>query len=69
LGPVINVAARVAGEAKGGDILVTSSTAEALKGHFVLERLGERRLKNVADPGRIFRLIQAGVYDRVERRA
>jgi class 3 adenylate cyclase/HAMP domain-containing protein len=69
LGPVINVAARVAGEAKGGDILVTSSTAERVKGHFVLERLGERRLKNVADPVQVFRLIQAGVYDTVDRRA
>jgi class 3 adenylate cyclase len=67
LGPVINVAARVAGEATGGEILMTSSTAERVKGHFVLERLGERRLKNVADPVQVYRLIQPGVYDRVVR--
>jgi class 3 adenylate cyclase/HAMP domain-containing protein len=67
LGPVINVAARVAGEATGGEILVTSSTAERIKGHFVLERLGERRLKNVAEPVQIYRLILPGVYDRVVR--
>jgi class 3 adenylate cyclase/HAMP domain-containing protein len=67
LGPVINVAARVAGEATGGEILMTSSTAERVKGHFVLERLGERRLKNVAEPVQIYRLIPPGVYDRVER--
>jgi class 3 adenylate cyclase len=67
LGPVINVAARVAGEATGGEILMTSSTAERVKGHFVLERLGERRLKNVADLVQVYRLIQPGVYDRVVR--
>ena len=46
---------------------MTSSTAERVKGHFVLERLGERRLKNVADPVQVYRLIQPGVYDRVVR--
>ena len=46
---------------------MTSSTAERVQGHFVLERLGERRLKNVADPVQVYRLIQPGVYDRVVR--
>jgi class 3 adenylate cyclase/HAMP domain-containing protein len=67
LGPVINIAARVAGEATAGEIFMTSCTAERVNGHFVLERLGERRLKNVADPVQLYRLIQPGVYDRVGR--
>jgi class 3 adenylate cyclase len=67
LGPVINVAARVAGEAKAGEIFMSSSTAERVKEHFILERLGERRLKNVADPVQLYRLIEPGVYDRVVR--
>ena len=67
LGPVINVFDHVAGEATGGEILMTSSTAERVKGHFVLERLGERRLKTFADPVQVYRLIQPGVYDRVVR--
>ena len=69
LGPVINIAARVAGEATAGEIFMTSSTAERVKEHFILERLGERRLKNVADPVQLYRLIEPGVYDRVVRAA
>ena len=61
LGSVINIAARVAGEATAGEIFLTSSTAERVHGHFVLERLSERRLKHVADPVQLYRLVQPGV--------
>ncbi len=66
-GPVTNLAARIAGQATEGEILVTSSTAERIKGYFVLDSLGERSLKNVAGPVQIYRVIPPGVYDRVER--
>jgi len=66
-GPVTNLAARIAGQAAEGEILVTTSTAERIKGYFVLESLGERSLKNVAGPVQVYRVIQPGVYDRVVR--
>lgn len=66
-GTVINVASRIAGEATGGEILVSSTTAERIKGYFALESLGEHSLKNVAEPVQVYRVIQPGVYDRVVR--
>jgi class 3 adenylate cyclase len=66
-GPVTNLAARVAGQAAEGEILVTASTSERIKGYFVLENLGERSLKNVDSPVQIYRVILPGVYDRVTR--
>jgi class 3 adenylate cyclase/HAMP domain-containing protein len=66
-GQVTNVAARIAGQAAEGEIFVTASTAERIKGYFVLERLGERHLKNVEAPVEIYRIIPAGVYGAVER--
>jgi class 3 adenylate cyclase/HAMP domain-containing protein len=66
-GTVTNVAARIAGQATEGEILISLSTAERIKGYFVLESLGERTLKNVAEPVRLYRVIPPGIYDRVER--
>jgi class 3 adenylate cyclase/HAMP domain-containing protein len=66
-GPVINVASRIAGEATGGEILVSFTTAERIKGYFALESLGERSFKNVAEPVQVYKVIQPGVYDRVVR--
>ena len=66
-GPVTNLAARIAGQATEGEILVSPTTAERIKGYFVLESLGERALKNVAEPVRLYRVIPPGIYDRVER--
>ena len=66
-GPVTNIAARIAGQATEGEILVTTSTAERIKAYFVLESLGERSLKNVAGPVQVYRVIQPGVYDKVVR--
>jgi class 3 adenylate cyclase/HAMP domain-containing protein len=66
-GPVTNLAARVAGQAAEDEILVTASTAERIKGYFVLENLGERSLKNVDSLVQIYRVILPGVYDRVTR--
>lgn len=64
-GPVTNLAARIAGQATGGEILVGPTTAERIRSHFVLESLGERTLKNVAEPVRLYRVIPPGVYEKV----
>lgn len=64
-GPVTNLAARIAGQATGGEILAGPTTAERIKGHFVLESVGERTLKNVAEPVRLYRVIPPGVYEKV----
>jgi len=66
-GPVTNLAARVAGQAAENEILVGPTTAERIKGHFVLENLGERTLKNVAEPVRLHRVVPPGVYEKVVR--
>src|SRR2546423_1924489 len=49
-GPTTNVAARFAGSAQGGEIIVGPTTAERIRAHFVLESLGERAFKNVSQP-------------------
>jgi class 3 adenylate cyclase/HAMP domain-containing protein len=68
-GPVTNLAARIAGQAQEGNILVSSVTAERIKGYFVLEDVGERTLKNVAQPVRLYGVVPPGLYQRVERRS
>jgi class 3 adenylate cyclase/HAMP domain-containing protein len=64
-GPTTNVAARIAASAAGGEIAVGPTTAERIRGHFVLEALGEKTFKNVSQPIAIYRLIPPGVYDKV----
>ena len=64
-GPVTNVAARFAGSAEGGEIVVGPPTAERIRAQFVLESLGERTFKNVAQAIRVYRVIPPGVYDKI----
>ena len=64
-GPTTNLAARIAALAKGGEIMVGPEMAERIKGHYVLEAVGERQLKNVSEPVRVFRLVPPGVYMKV----
>jgi class 3 adenylate cyclase/HAMP domain-containing protein len=64
-GPTTNLAARVAGLTKGGEVKVGPETAERIKGHYVLEDTGEHQLKNVAQPVRVFRLVPAGIYSQI----
>jgi class 3 adenylate cyclase len=64
-GPVTNVAARLAASATGGEIVIGPTTAERIRGQFVLEALGERRLKNVSEAVAVYRLIPPGVYEKV----
>jgi len=56
-GAAVNLAARVASEAEGCEVLLTQSTVD-LAGEVEgirLKPLGERRLKNVSQPVRIYR--------------
>ena len=64
-GPTTNIAARFAGLAEGGDIVVGQVTADRIAGLFVLESLGERSLKNVSQPLAVYRVIPPGVYSKV----
>jgi class 3 adenylate cyclase/HAMP domain-containing protein len=68
-GAVTNLAARIAGQATEGEILVSPATADRIMGYFVLENLGERALKNVTEPVRLYRVIPPGIYVRLEREA
>jgi class 3 adenylate cyclase/HAMP domain-containing protein len=64
-GPTTNVAARFAGSAKGGEIIVGPPTAERIRQYFVLESLGERSFKNVSQPIKVFKVIPPGVYEKI----
>jgi class 3 adenylate cyclase/HAMP domain-containing protein len=61
-GPTTNLAARFAGTAEGGEIVVGPTTAERIKTRFVLEALGERTFKNVSQPLAVYRVIPPGIY-------
>jgi class 3 adenylate cyclase len=64
-GPTTNLAARIAGLTRGGEVKVGPETAARIKGHYVLEDTGEHQLKNVAQPVRVYRLVPAGIYKAV----
>lgn len=49
LGPVINLAARIAGVAEGGTVLVGPETAQRIEGRFSTREIGKKQLKNVRD--------------------
>ena len=59
------MAARLAASATGAEIVVGPATAERIRGHFVLENLGEKTFKNVSAPVRVHRVIPPGVYEKV----
>jgi class 3 adenylate cyclase len=65
-GPTTNLAARIAGLTKGGEVKIGPETAARIRDHYVLEDTGEHQLKNVAQPVRVYRLVPAGIYARVE---
>jgi class 3 adenylate cyclase len=64
-GSTTNIAARLAGSAGGGEIVVGPEAAERIRQHFVLENLGERTFKNVSAPIRVYRVIPPGVYEKI----
>ena len=64
-GPVTNQAARFAGFAQGGEVIVGPLTAERIRVAVVLEALGPKTFKNVSEPIPVFRLIPPGVYEKI----
>jgi len=55
-GPVTNVAARLSALGAGDSAFIGPETARRIVGWFDLEDLGDRELKNVEEPVRVFRL-------------
>jgi class 3 adenylate cyclase/HAMP domain-containing protein len=64
-GATTNVAARFAGSAQGGEIVVGPATAERIRHAFVLESLGEKTFKNVSQPIHVYRVIPPGIYEKI----
>ena len=56
-GPVINLAARLANVAKGGQVVAGPETIRRVAGRYDLEAPGPESLKNIADPVEIFRVL------------
>ena len=54
---VTNLAARIAGFATGGSILVSEETNRQLSDQFFREDLGEQQFKNVSESLHVFRLL------------
>jgi class 3 adenylate cyclase/HAMP domain-containing protein len=65
-GSTTNLAARIAGLTRGGEVKVGPETAARIRDQHVLEDTGEHQLKNVAQPVRVYRLVPAGIYTRIE---
>jgi len=53
-GREVNLAARVAARAAGGEVVVTSAVVQAAEPHLEFERIGEVRLKGFSDPTELF---------------
>jgi len=56
-GPVTNLAARLAGIAKAGQLLVGPETVRRLGGHYRLKSLGREHLKNITEAVEISRIL------------
>jgi len=56
LGPVVNLAARIAGVAEGGAILIGPETARRIEGDLPTKEIGKRQLKNVKDEVMIYQV-------------
>jgi adenylate cyclase len=57
-GRQVNVAARLAGIAQSGQILVSSATKDRLVGQYFIESVGTRKLKNIAEEVEAFQLVR-----------
>ena len=58
LGAAVNLAARVAGHAGGGEFIATRAVADAARARGLeVADLGERKLRNLAEPVRLFEIL------------
>ena len=57
-GRQVNVAARLAGIAQSGQILVSSATKDRLWAQYVIESVGTQKLKNIAEEIDAFQLVR-----------
>ena len=55
-GTIVNIAARLCGQAKGGDILVSKTTVERVKEQFSFASMGRFALKNLSEKVDVFAL-------------
>ncbi len=57
-GRQVNVAARLAGVARSGQILVSSATRDRLVGQYIIESAGTQKLKNIEEEIEAFRIVR-----------
>jgi adenylate cyclase len=56
IGDVVNVSARLQGEARAGEVLVTSDTYERIADHIYAEELGSIYVKGRLSPVRMYKV-------------
>jgi class 3 adenylate cyclase/predicted ATPase len=67
LGHTMNLAARLQAEAQPNTVLTSDDTLRLVRGIFVREELGARRLKGISEPVALYRVVQpAGVRGRLD---
>ncbi|MFQ5938154.1 MAG: adenylate/guanylate cyclase domain-containing protein, partial [Acidiferrobacterales bacterium] len=57
LGPAVNLAARIAGVAEGGMVLVGPETARRIEDAFAFQEIGKKELKNVKGEVMIYQVL------------
>lgn len=67
LGETANIAARLDHEADPGCVVISAATLKLVSGLFLTERLGTRRLKGIAEPVEVFKVVRpTGVRSRLD---
>ena len=67
VGDTTNVASRIQGAADAGSVVLSAATLRLISGIFVVEDLGKRRLKGIAEPLGLYRVLEtSGVRGRLE---
>jgi class 3 adenylate cyclase len=56
-GPMTNIAARIATLGEGGMVLVGPETAQRIAGCFLMQAMGPRQLKNIAEEVPVYRIL------------
>src|SRR5205085_1129041 len=60
IGHTVGLAQRMESVAEQGTCFLSGATAALVSGYFMLEDLGERQIKGMAEPTRVHRLVEAG---------